>query len=150
MNLAKAPGTGHRLTLLVSIIGLCQLQAFLCNILCGYILESSPREFASPGQPPFYFHSSGHSVMPSQERKIKFHIVLPFQIQTHWLLILSLPGIAIAFLLILFHVLRVRLGFLPAWDMQAIGSFFWLSLVVTLDLGNVVTFEDASWAHGVL
>lgn len=75
---------------------------------------------------------------------------LPFQIQTHWLLTLSVPEIAIAFLLLLFCVPKAWLGFLPAWDMQAVGSFFWLSLGVTLDLGKVVTFEGASWVHGVV
>lgn len=33
-----------RLTLLGSIIRLFQLQAFLCNVLCGYILDTPPHQ----------------------------------------------------------------------------------------------------------
>ena len=46
-------------------------------------------------------------------------------------------------------------GFLHAWDMQAGSAFFWLSLGVTLNLGNVGTFEpslkmNAFWVHEVI
>lgn len=65
---------------------------------------------------------------------------LPFQIQTHWLSILSLTAIAIVLLLVLFGVLRTWLGFLPSWDMQVVGSLLWLLLKATLDLGGAVSF----------
>lgn len=92
-----------------------------------------------------------------------FHII-PFQIQTHWLLTLYLPGTAVTFLSVLFSVLRAWLGNCQVGDpkhgwaemgielhlwLGSIGSpqgnclspsSFWLSLGVALDLGRVVPF----------
>lgn len=59
-------------------------------------------------------------LVSSRERKIKFPIA-PFQIQAHWLLIFSLSGIAIAFLLGPFCVLRTWLGSLRTWNKQAVS-----------------------------
>lgn len=42
---------------------------------------------------------------------------------------------------LLFLKIKAWLGFLPARDMQAVSSFFWLSLGVTLDLGKVGTLH---------
>lgn len=93
---------------------------------------------------------NGQSITHNQNRKIRFHAPLPFQMQTCWLLRLSRPGIAIAFLLIYFCVVRTCLAFLPTWNTPAIGSFLWLSLGMTLDLENLITIEDASLGHGVV
>ena len=78
---------------------------------------------------------SGHSVMPSEEKK-KIMLSLPFQIQTHWLLTLSLPGITVTFLLALLCVLRAWLNFPLAWDMHASCQFFLLAI-----FGN----DSGSW-----
>ena len=80
------------------------------------------------------------SLLPGRERKTKFHGAPSFPNQTYGLRILSLPRTAVVFLLVSFCVLGGWLGFLPAWDMQVVSSFFWLSLRVILDLGKVVTF----------
>lgn len=88
-----------------------------------FLLVSSPRSLP---------------VVPGPERKVNFMLSLPFQIQvgrkkhlsklypwmwvinwlsgTHWLLILSLQGTAVAFLFFSFCVLRIWLGYLPAWS----------------------------------
>jgi len=36
-----------------------------------------------------------------------------------------------------------RLGFLPAWDKWVVGSFFWLSSGMTLDLGKGVSYASS-------
>lgn len=51
------------------------------------------------------------SVTPSQKSKIKFYIIHPFQIQTYWLLIISLPGEAIVSLFIQFTSEELGLPF---------------------------------------
>lgn len=36
-------------------------------------------------------------------------------------------------------------GFLPAWGMQIVGPFFWLSLEMTLNLEKVISFAPSFW-----
>lgn len=79
---------------------------------------------ASKGREFFLMSVLLISIVPGRERKVKFHIVLSFPNpdscwvwfwSAYWLPILSLPGTVIAFLFVLFCVLRTWCGFLPAW-----------------------------------
>lgn len=51
-------------------------------------------------------------------------MLLPFQIQTNLLRIHCILRIDIAFLFVLFYVLKPELGFLSAWDIKGVGYFF--------------------------
>lgn len=80
------------------------------------------------------------SVVPSWNRKIKFHVVTSVSNPDPLDLNVSFSGIATGFLLASIYVLSIWLGFLPAWDMQVVGSFFWLPLKGTLDLVKIISF----------
>lgn len=100
---------------------------------CDVILEHQQK----PAKDKNFYKAwlSWISVELSWERKVKFHVVLLFPKDWFcfggipWLLIFSLLGAAISFLFVSFCVLRIWLGFLPAWGLQLlVGSCVWRQL----------------------
>lgn len=119
MNLAEAHGTGSRACFARLYNQALPALGLSMQCLLQKYPSSPPEESISPGQ-----------------QKIKFRVVPSFPNSDLRLVILSLLEITADFLLISFCVLSPWFVFLPDRDMQVVGSFFWLSLGVTLNLGS--------------